>query len=361
MGKVVSYLNVFIIFFFIMIISCKKESTTTADTTTSNRTYRMGFQNSAPRIDFNQAMQSLHLWEIRADAAIISTDVPWDTLLNGMTAVDYVNQNYKGLVDYYRTKSFKVWVYIDPANGLNRGSDATALVARKKSIAQQDMQNIYKRFVFVMDSILKPEHLGLALETNAIRGISVDSIYQGVKKAANDASVDIRNFDKNVKLSVSVQVDYAWGKLDNTSYKSVDNDFTDFPFIDELGLSSYPYFAFDKPQDIPLNYYSILLTKKSLPVFISEGGWTSATVGTTTGTTQKQSDYMIRHAQLLDQVNAIALFQLTFTDLDLSAWPANTPPNLSLFAALGLVDINFNSKPALASWDTIFKRKYSGN
>jgi len=64
---------------------------------------------------------------------------------------------------------------------------------------------------------------------------------------------------------------------------------------------------------------------------------------------------------LLDQVNAIAVFQLSFTDYDLSGWPAGIPTNFKLFTSLGLVDINLNPKPALAAWDTIYKREYTEN
>ncbi len=322
----------------------------------TSRTYRMGFQNSAPRQDFDLVIQSLNLWIPRSDAAMITTEVPWDSLYSGSTAQQYVINNYKGLVDYYREKNLKLWVYIDPANGLNRGSDANALVDRGKSIAQADVQQIYRRFAFVMDSILKPDHLGLALETNLIRGSSSSSIYQGVKKAVNDAFQEIRAFDSNVKFSVSVQVDYAWGKLDNSSFKGIDQDFIDFPFIQELGLSSYPYFGFDNPKDIPLNYYSRLVEGKTLPVFVSEGGWSSETVTTFNDSPQKQQDYITRQAQLLDQVSATAVFQLTFTDIDLSALPAGTPSNINLFAYLGLVDKNLQPKLALTAWDQIFKR-----
>lgn len=341
----------------LLLASCKKETGNPSNT----RTYRMGFQNSAPRVDFALTIQSLQLWEQRADAAMITTEVPWDSLYAGTSPKNYVLNNFKGLVDYYRSKNFKLWVYIDPANGLNRGSDALALVARKKSIAQTDVQQLYRRFAFAMDSILQPEHLGLALETNLIRGASPDSIYQGMKKAANDAFTEIRAYDKHTKLSVSIQVDYAWGKLDNGSFKPIEQDLADFPFVQELGLSSYPYFGYDKPQDIPLDYYAKLVAGKSLPVFVSEGGWSSATVGKYTGTPEKQRDYIIRHGQLLDQVNAIALFQLVFTDIDMNALPASIPSDLVLFSSLGLVDKDLNPKPALEAWDTLFKRSFAGS
>lgn len=121
-------------------------------------------------------------------------------------------------------------------------------------------------------------------------------------------------------------------------------------------MSSYPYFGFDKPQDIPIDYYAKLVEGKSLPVFVSEGGWSSATVDKYTGTLEKQREYITRQGQLLDQLNAIAVFQLAFTDIDVAAWPTGTPSNLVLFSSLGLVDKDLSPKPALEAWDILFKR-----
>jgi hypothetical protein len=329
------------------------------DVKPTTRTYRLGFQNSAPHLTFEEAIQSLNMWTQRADAAIITTDVPWDSLLAGKTAKEYVLNNFKGLVDFYRSKNLKLWVYIEPANGLDRSAEAIALVKDERSITEPEIQNHYKRFAFVMDSMLRPEHLGLALETNLIRGIASPTIYNAIKTAANDAAAEIKAFDSNVKLSVSTQVDWAWGRINETTqpYQGIEQDFVDFPFIEELGLSSYPYFGFNDPKDIPIDYYSKLVKGKNIPVFISEGGWSSETVASFTGTVQKEADYITKQGQLLDHAKAIALFQLTFTDADVSSFPPGTPENLGLFAHLGMVDINFNAKPALAKWDALFKLK----
>ena len=296
---------------------------------------------------------------------MITTEVPWDSLFNGMKAEAYVINNFKGLAEYYRSRKFKLWVYVDPENGLNRASDADALLRLGKSIANPDVQLVYRRFVTVMDSILKPDHLGLALETNLIRAAAPDSIYQGIKKAANAVFQDLRNFDLDVKISVSVQVDFAWGKLGSGSYIGINQDFMDFAFIEELGLSSYPYFGFSNPEDLPANYYSKLVEGKSLPVFVSEGGWTSQSIIGFSGqlissNPQVQQRYIIRQGQLLDQAQAIAVFQLSFTDIDLSSLPPSTPPNLKYFAYLGLADINLIPRPSLSNWDTLFKRILKG-
>ena len=124
-----------------------------------------------------------------------------------------------------------------------------------------------------MDSILVPDHMGLALETNLIRGVAPDSVYQGIKKATSDAAA-IRNYDKIVKMSISVQVDYAWGGATNGVYQGIAQDLIDFPFIQELGLSSYPYLSANQitPQQLPLNYYSKLTEGKNLPVFFQKVG-----------------------------------------------------------------------------------------
>ncbi len=173
----------------ILPIACSKHSQTPAVTT---RSFRMGFMSSAPRPDIQLYLESLALWTQHADATIISTELPWDSLLNGENPVTYVVDNYVELVNYCRSTNMKLWVYLDPANGLNRASDSDPLVARGKSIAQADIQQVYRRFVFVVDSILRPDHLGLALETNLIRLAAPDSIYEGVKRAAGEAAADVR-------------------------------------------------------------------------------------------------------------------------------------------------------------------------
>jgi hypothetical protein len=335
-----------------LFIACDKE-----DAKPTTRTYRMGFQNSAPHLTFEEAILSLNIWTQRADAAIITADVPWDSLFDGKTSEDVVLENYKGLVDFYRSKNLKLWVYIEPANGLDRAAEAPSLVKKDRSMTEIEIQEMYKRFAFVMDSMLMPEHMGLALETNLIRALAPEPIYLAIKNAANDAATEIRAYDSDVKLSVSVQVDWAWGRLTDPAlpYQGITQDFTDFPFIEELGLSSYPYFGFDDPHDIPVDYYSKLVEGKGMPVFVSEGGWSSETVTSFTGTLQKQRDYFARQRDLLDHAKAIGLFQLTFTDADVSSFPPGTPENLGLFSHIGLVDINLEAKPALEEWDEIFK------
>jgi len=284
----------------------------------------------------------------------MSFELPWDSLLAGVPAEQYVANYDVPLAQYYRARGHELWIYLDPANGLNRAGEANALIANGRSITETAIQQMFRRYAVVIDSMIQPEHLGLTLETNLIRGIAPAPLYAAIRQTANDAAADVRARGSNAKLSVSVQVDWAWGRFTGGNvYEGVEQDFIDFPFIDEMGMSSYPYFGgFATPEMIPLDYYSRLVDGHTLPVAITEGGWSSATVDTIVGSEDEQRRYLSRQRALLDEVGAVAVFQLTFTDLDVP-----TTSNVWPFARLGLVDADLNPKPALATWDAIFARR----
>ncbi len=342
-------------------ISCSDDGTSPpAAKPPATRSYRMGFSGIPSRADLNLAIASIDMWSQRADAAIMSFELPWDSLLAGVSPETLVVRNEAGLANYFRYKGHELYIYLDPANGLNRAGEADALVNAGRSITEPAIQQMFRRYAVVIDSIVRPEHLGLALETNLIRGLSPAPLYAAIRQVANDAAADVRAIDPVVKLSVSVQVDWAWGRFGTHVYEGVEQDFTDFPFIQELGLSSYPFLAgFDVPEDIPGNYYSRIVQGHTIPAMVTEGGWSSATLDSLVSSEDEQKRYIQRQATLLDNVHATAVFQLTFTDLDLVANPPPPGSILYLFARLGLVDVDLNPKAALSAWDAVFARPYT--
>jgi hypothetical protein len=319
----------------------------------ASRTWQMGFAGTPQRLDFLQAIAAINMWSTRADAALISYEPPWDSLLAGVSPESLITRDRLALVQFYRSRGFRLVVMLDPGNGLDRAGESTALVAAGRSITEPAVRQLYRRYAVVADSLLRPDEMGVVLETNLIRAIAPAPLYQAIRQAAVDAAADVRALDASVRLMVSVQVETAWGRLPFTGvYAGVEQDFTDFPFVQTLGLSSYPYFAgFPRPEDIPLDYYSRLAIGHAVPVMITEGGWTSADIaGVVTSTPAIQRSYLVHQARLLTQARATALFQLTFTDLDLAVWP----PSIAPFAHLGLVDPDLVPKPALSAWDSIF-------
>ena len=109
---------------------------------------------------------------------------------------------------------------------------------------------------------------------------------------------------------------------------------------------------------MPIDYYARIDESGApkLPMVVVEGGWSSGSVTGVTSSPDKQARWIRRQMELADRASLLAVTQITFTDLDLSTYQAPPGSVLPLFAQLGLVDVNFNPKPALAEWDSAFLR-----
>jgi hypothetical protein len=267
------------------------------------------------------------------------------------------------LEKYYRAKHLKLVVTIDVTNGLARESEAPALVAAHRSISEPAIQRLYRNYVRAVVEILKPDYLGLAAETNLIRLAAPRTVYDAVVRMTNDAAADVRRMRsaQALPLYASVQVETAWGNLGRQGgggFVGIEQDLRDFPFNNLLALSSYPYLGgFKDPRDIPADYYSRLRGQRMLPVIVVEGGWPSVSVsGVFSTSAEMQARYIARQSEVLDNANAIGVFQLSFTDIDVASFPKPQPAILPLFATLGLVDVNLKPKPSLATWDKVFSR-----
>ena len=322
----------------------------------------MGFSVVPPKPDLKIAVQSLDIWTRHADAAIMHLDVPWTLLLAGTSPQDALRKDGVDLEHYYRSKHLLLVVTIDVTNGLGRESESPALVAAHRSITEPAVQRLYREYVRALVEMLHPDYLGLAAETNLIRALASRPVYNAVVRMANDAAADIRRSRSatGLPLYASVQVETAWGKLGGQNrFAGIDQDLRDFPFVNVIGLSSYPYLGgFGDPDQIPLDYYTRVRGSRSLPLMVVEGGWPSASVrGVFSSSPEMQARYIARQSKLLDEAKAIAVFQLSFTDLDVGSFPKPVPAILPLFATLGFVDTRLRPKPVLATWDKIFARR----
>ena len=338
---------------------CSKGSSPTGPAP-NPRTYYMGFSSFPPRPDLNLALLTINLWAQRADAALILTDPPWDSLLAGRAPDSLIRNNQLGLANYYRARGLRVIVSIDPTNGLDRSAEAPKLVAAGRSLTEPAVQQLYRDYVTAMDTLIHPDYLGIASETNLVRAIAPASLYNAVVQAAGSAATSVSVIDSVVSLYTTVQVETAWGRLAGPggAYVGIDQDLADFGFIRALGLSSYPYLGgYTDPDSIPSDYYTRLQQGQAIQrrMLVIEGGWPSDSVAGVPSDPQKQRRYIARHAQLQDTASTVGWFQITFTDLDEAAY-GFPPGSLTPFAMLGLVDVNFVSKPALSAWDAVFVR-----
>jgi hypothetical protein len=325
------------------------------------RSFVMGFSVIPPKPDIKIAVRSMEIWTKRADAAIMHLDVPWALLLAGTSPEEALRRDGVDLEHYYRSRHLTLVVTIDVTNGLGRESEAPALVAAHRSITEPAVQRLYRNYVRALVDMVHPDYLGLAAETNLVRAIAPRPVYDAVVRMTNDAAADIRRTRPSnvLPLYVSVQVETAWGKLGKqATFVGIDQDIRDFPFMNVIGLSSYPYLGgFKDPNQIPLDYYTRVRGSRSLPLMVVEGGWPSASArGVFSSSPEMQARYIARQSELLDTAEAIGVFQLSFTDLDLGSFPKPVPAILPLFATLGLVDSDLRPKPALAIWDKVYAR-----
>jgi hypothetical protein len=239
---------------------------------------------------------------------------------------------------------------IDPTNGLDRASEGAALVAAGRSLAEPAVRALFRRYVGAFVDLVRPEALAVASETNLVRAIAPPRVYAAVVAAGNEATAEARLRSATMLLMITVQVEVANGRLTGGG-SGIAQDRADFPFAQALGLSSYPYLAgIADPDELPLDYYSRIVADAPLALYVIEGGWPSSPAFASSPDEQRR--YVERHARILDSARARAWFQITFTDLD----PLAFPPGIAPFATLGLVDVSFQPKPALPSWDSVFAR-----
>jgi hypothetical protein len=338
-----------------LIASCA--SSASAPDRTATRSFHMGFSATPPRLTIPEVLRTIDSASRHADAALMVVDVPWAALLADSAPPLLVRRDLLPIAQLWRQHGMPIVATVEIANGLDRAAESPALVALGRSIAEPAVQRAYREFVVAVDTIVHPDWLALAMETNLLRVAAPPATYAGAVAATNAAAQQLRAAGSTTTLMVSVQVDVAWGKLGGAgggAFVGVQRDRADFPFVEALGLSSYPYLAgFATPEEIPLDYYSRLAGSPALPMIVTEGGWTSGSVPGSSSTADLQARYVRRQMQLADAARLLGVFQITFTDLDLASYPVPSGSILPLFAQLGLVDASYAAKPALAVWDSV--------
>lgn len=337
-------------------VACGGGGTGTTTPPAATRTWQMGLATMPPVPTVDAVLQGIDLFDERAELAVFHEEMPWTDLLSGMTAEQILVRDKTALVAHLKSRGLEIAFVLDLTDGLSRADEAPQLRTLGRSLAEPAVQQKAREYALAVDMLLEPVMLGLAAETNLIRLAAPAPVYDAVVTTANAMAQDLTAANSPAMLFVSVQVETAWGLLQSTPFVGIDEDLVDFPFAQAIGLSSYPYFVFDEPENVPTDYYARLLLGTSLPAFVSEGGWTSASVGTVLSSPTAQARYLRKQAELLDSIDAIAWLHLLFADLDLTQWPGPLPPNLPLFTSTGLCDSSFAQKPALAVWDEVFAR-----
>lgn len=334
-------------------IASKKE----AEQGVKPRTYRMGFSPIPPKMDMQSALKNLDEWGKRADGAIDHRDVPWKFMLEGGKPEEFLKKEVLDLMAAFRQKKYLIVCTVDPGDGIDRAKEAKPLREMNRSIAEPAVQKVYVDYVEAFARSVKPDYLGLGSEVNLLEANFPEKTKAGMLKMCAEAAERVKKVSPETKLYVSVQVDWAWGKLGNPKgNEGCEQIFKDFPYIQALGVSSYPAFGFAEPEQIPNDYYRKLLNGRKMPILMVEGGWPSTNTEPLKSNPEKQARWVKKLAQVLDDCDAKFVGLLMYADLDLSTYPMFQGTILPFFATMGLTDTGWKAKPALAEWDAVFKR-----
>lgn len=192
----------------LLLVACGSDPSGAAPPT---RSYHMGFSAFPPRPDTTLVLPTLTLATHHSDAGLVQLSIPWQVLLDGVSAAEEVPTVRLPLANYYRAVGQPITVALDVTDGLNRAQESPELIAAGLSITEPPVQELYRRYVNAVDTILRPEYLSLAAETNPIRLAAPAPVYSAIVAMAGAAAGDLRARGTSSRLLVSVQVETAWG------------------------------------------------------------------------------------------------------------------------------------------------------
>src|SRR5262249_55750432 len=161
-----------------------------------------------PKPTNESALATIDAWSAHADAALMHNSVPYKSLLAGISATTYVNTVDLPLANLYHGKNYPLVITVDVTDGLNRAAEAPDLVQLGRSIKEPAVQLVYRQYVQALASIIRPDYIGLAAETNLIREQAPAAVYSALVQMANAAAADVRAIGGKLPvLYVSVQAD----------------------------------------------------------------------------------------------------------------------------------------------------------
>lgn len=319
------------------------------------RTYRMGWAPTPPQPTEESIIETAFAMAEVSELGLLQQHVPWTRILAGERMSDLLAEA-EALADFLQGLGLDIVFLVDPLDGLDRRREPPELVDAGRSILEPEIRAIHDEWVLEVARLVRPAYLGLASEINTLGAHGDATLYGAIVDMVNTLAPEIRGISPQTQVFVSFQVDDAWQLLLPSPFDhfALIDDFD----IDALGLSSYPVFVFDTPQEIPSNYFGRFQESTSLPLILVEGGWSSTGGPIAQGTPGEQVDFFVRFSELLDTVEAQAWVMLFYADVDVASYglPPDREATLANFATMGIVDLNLDPKPAFGVWEELFSR-----
>lgn len=320
-----------------------------------------GFFPSPPKVSILSVINHFKDLGQYGDFVLFQHNIPWEDFVDNIEGESRSRTDIANQESLARQNGLDSVYVVDALNGLNRREFSGLPESWEASFANPDVRAAFSDYTLWVVRTFHPRYLGLASEINTYLDAYPDD-------AANFVSLyhEVYALVKAEAPETQIFVTFQWDDLNNMWPQPEEGNRTRLspnweqveafePNLDLWVISSYPYFIFPSGADIPADYYSRLLDKTSKPVAIAEGGWATRSVGEVHATPEDQVAYL---NAIHDQLGPRMAFwvYLLLNDIDMNSYGrasgiSNTDiTTLSLFASLGLREMDGTPKPALEVW-----------
>lgn len=229
-----------------------------------------------------------------------------------------------------------------------------------KNFSDEEIQIAHSAMALELARKLQPTYISFAVEVNAYYESNPEDFLNFVAHHKR-LYHQIKEVSPNTQIAVSMNYEALTGLLgqvDDRLSKEPRWEIIDFflPELDVLALSTLPWPVFGKPRELPSDYLSSISENTSLPIIITECGWTTAAEANSNE--HDQAEYVARIARMAENAPQLRLL----------AWSISSdPPDGSIFDSfpafqrLGLTRNSGEDRPAYYLWKELFERPYVPN
>lgn len=287
-----------------------------------------------------------------------STDADWLEFFATLPALGGTVGNYSQLTDLAQNQEVGLAAGLNvlPVTGFHQDAAGGLEVTINFADPVQRAAFIHDLVDFAEE--YQPPYLGVGNEVNRVW--EADPAAFDAWVAALPEIVDaVHEASPTTQVFATFQYEFLVGRDVITGQQRAE-DWTPLeaaaPHLDLVAFTSYPYFAYDTPDEVPDDYYAGITEHTDRPIGFSELGWPSAPIEQIAGspleglggTPDEQTEFIKRLGVLLARV------QPRFA---MWVWAYDTLAVDPTFQSLGLSSAGGEAKPSLDAWQSFIGAK----